>query len=139
MTETTRNVDARRALGAAGEEIAARALQDAGLVIVGRNWRCATGELDIIATDRAPDYTVGGAIATWLVAVEVRTRRGSAYGTALEAVDLRKQAKLREVASAYVQSADWTGPWRIDVVAVQMDARGRLQSVDHIRNAVFAE
>ena len=104
-----------------------------------RNWRCPAGELDIIAHDEAPDYTLGGELATWLVLVEVRTRRGAAYGSALEAVNARKQDKLRVVAETYVQSTGWSGPWRIDVVAVQMDGRGRLQSIDHIRNAVQAE
>lgn len=134
-----RTVDARASLGRAGEELAAAALRDVGMSIVDRNWRCTVGELDIVAHDQAPDYTQGGVPATWLVLVEVRTRRGTAYGSARQAVDERKQAKLREVAAAYVQSTGWTGPWRIDVVAVQMDAAGRLESVELIRNAVLAE
>jgi putative endonuclease len=72
----------------------------------------------------------------WLVMVEVRTRRGLRYGSARESVTLQKQAKLREVGAAYVQATGWEGPWRIDVVAVQMDANGRLLAVEHIRHAV---
>jgi putative endonuclease len=109
------------------------------MTVLERNWRCSVGEVDIVAYDSAPDFTRGGQIAIWLVLIEVRTRRGTAYGSALEAVDAKKQAKLRDVAATYVQSKGWTGPWRIDVVAVQMDRRGRLQSVDLIRNAVIAE
>ena len=37
------------ALGRFGEDVAARHLTDAGLVILDRNWRCAEGELDIVA------------------------------------------------------------------------------------------
>ena len=132
-------LDGRRGLGRAGEDIAARTLVEAGMTIVERNWRCPRGELDIVAHDIGPDYAHGGMDATWLVLVEVRTRRGRAFGSALEAVTWRKQTKLREVAACYVQSEGWTGPWRIDVVAVQMDTRGRLESVDLIRNAVQAE
>jgi putative endonuclease len=132
-------LDGRRGLGQAGEEIAVAWLVEAGMRIVERNWRCPHGELDIVAHDVAADYVQGGVEATWLVLVEVRTRRGYSFGSAREAVDRRKQAKLREVASCYVQSTGWSGPWRIDVVAVQMDCRGRLESVELIRNAVTAE
>jgi putative endonuclease len=72
-----------------------------------------------------------------LVAVEVRTRRGERYGTAVQSVSPRKQAKLREVAAHYVQTVAWQGPWRIDLVAVQMDNQGHLMAVDHIRHAVM--
>jgi putative endonuclease len=116
--------------------LAAEALAAAGLSVVARNWRCAAGELDLVAHERAPDYTQAGALADWLVVVEVRTRRGRAFGSARESVTLRKQAKLRELGAAYVQATGWTGPWRIDVVAVQMDAAGRLLAVEHIRHAV---
>ena len=44
-----------------------------------------------------------------------------------------------EVARHYVQATNWAGPWRIDVVAVQMDGNGRLLAVEHIRHAVRDE
>ena len=126
----------RRGLGQTGEELAVQALIDAGLSIIERNWRCASGELDIVATENAVDYTLGGQVAPWLVFVEVRTRRGFRHGTALESVDQRKQNKLKEVAHHYVQEHEWNGAWRIDVVGVQMDGSGRLLSIDHVRHAV---
>lgn len=127
---------ARKQLGAAGETIAIGVLQELGMTIGEQNWRCAAGELDIIAYETAPDYASGNMIATWLVAVEVRTRRGKRYGSALQSLPPKKQAKLREVAEHYVQTIGWQGPWRIDFVAVQMDEQGHLLSVDHLRHAV---
>ncbi len=129
--------DPRRQLGNAGEALALRTLEEAGLTIVTRNWRCAAGELDLVAQEVAPDYATGNTAAVWLVAVEVRTRRGERYGTAVQSVSPRKQAKLREVAAHYVQTVAWQGPWRIDLVAVQMDNQGHLLAVDHIRHAVM--
>jgi putative endonuclease len=126
----------RRHLGAAGEDLAVRALRAAGLSILTRNWRCPAGEVDVVAQEDAPDFVQGGQITPWLVLVEVRTRRGARFGSALQSITLRKQAKLREVAEHYVQTHGWAGPWRIDVVAVQMDAQGRLLAVEHIRHAV---
>ncbi len=129
--------DARRELGARGETLAARHLEAAGLRIVARNWRCPQGELDLVAHETAPDIAVGGARVTWLVAVEVRIRRGTRYGTALASVTPTKQAKLREVAAAYVQATAWQGPWRIDVVAIQLDGQGRMVEINHVRHAVM--
>jgi len=126
----------RRALGERGELIAARALREAGLRIVERNWRCSSGELDIVAEERAPDFVQGRSDALWLVLVEVRTRRGTAFGTARQAFPDRKQAKLRHLAALYVRERGWTGPWRIDAVAVQMDGSGRVVEVEHIRHAI---
>lgn len=127
--------NSRRLLGNRGEELAAQALQQSGLSIIERNWRCAVGELDLIAEEQAFDF-VQGRITTWRVLVEVRTRRGDRFGTAQQSITPRKAAKLREVGQTYVQRTGWIGPWRIDVVAVQMDSRGTLLQVEHIRSAV---
>lgn len=128
--------DGRRSLGERGELIAIRALQEAGLRIIERNWRCRAGELDVIAEECGPDFSRGAPDSRWLVVVEVRTRRGHAYGSALQAFPHKKQEKLREVAATYVQETKWKGPWRIDAVAVQMDRSGKLIRVEHIRHAV---
>ena len=126
----------RRQLGNTGEALALQTLTANGLTILAQNWRCSVGELDIVAQELAPDFASGHPQVTWLVLVEVRTRRGDAFGTALQALTPRKAAKLREVAASYVQQHDWRGPWRIDFVAVQMDNSGRLVAVEHIRHAV---
>lgn len=131
--------DPRRSLGTAGEEMAVNTLRAAGFDIVARNWRCSAGEIDIIAQERAFDFATGTPAVPWLVIVEVRTRRGDHYGTALQSIVARKQAKLRTVARTYIQSVGWQGPWRIDVVAIQMDSSGRLLAVQHIRHAVQDE
>lgn len=111
----------KQALGARGEELAARFLRDAGLEIVDRNWRCRYGELDLIARDAATT-----------VFVEVKTRRGLAYGTPAEAVTFGKQQRIRRLALLWL--AEQTGPWRhirFDVVSVLMTP-GRRPSIDHL-------
>ena len=117
--------DDRGGLGRRGEDLAAQQLLAGGYVILARNWRCEVGEVDLVA--RHGDE---------LAIVEVRTRRGRALGTPEESITPKKQARLIELAEAYVQATDWPGNWRIDVVAVEMDRRGRLLRVDHYENAV---
>ncbi len=126
--------DPRRRQGQQAEDLAVGALKAAGLTILARNWRCPAGELDIIAEEIAPDYASGQSAAPWLVFVEVRSKRGR--GSARQAFSPRKQLKLQEVAAHYVQSVAWTGPWRIDAVAVQFDGGGGVTSIEHIRHAI---
>lgn len=128
--------DPRRQLGNRGEALAVQALEEAGITVIERNWRCKAGELDIVGQEEAPDFTRQGESVPWLVFVEVRTRRGTQHGSALQSITGRKQAKLREVAAHYVQSSGWAGPWRIDVVGVQLDRAGRLVAINHVRHAV---
>lgn len=127
-------------LGQVGEELAARLLQEAGFTLIERNWRAPArtlpGEIDIVAEERAPDLSRGGEIVPWRVIVEVRTRRGSAFGSALQSVDERKAKRLRALGAAWVQLHNWQGPWRIDVVAVQMNSAGLMQEIVHLRAAV---
>jgi len=111
--------------GRHGEGLAVRHLEDAGLEVLARNWRCGLGEVDIVSRE-----------GDCLVFVEVRTRRSERYGTPEESIGRHKQAKLAAVATQYVESAGWAGPWRIDVVAIVLGARGRPAEVRHYRDAV---
>ncbi|MDH7486116.1 MAG: YraN family protein [Anaerolineae bacterium] len=115
----------RQRLGQVGERLAAEALAARGYAILARNWRCPAGEIDIVARD-----------GDTLVMVEVRTRRGEAFGTPEESVTPAKQARLVELGQTYVQERGWDGPWRIDVVAVQFSPAGRLERLTVIPNAV---
>ena len=119
--------DTRRALGQLGEDMAARHLQRLGYVILERNYRCRQGEVDIIARD-----------GERLAFVEVRARRGTAFGTPKESVTARKQARLATVARNYLQEHNCSDvDWGIDVVALQFTPRGVLQHIEVIRNAVM--
>ena len=96
--------DPRRRLGRVGEEMATRTLQEAGLTILERNWRCRAGEVDIIAQERAPDLVHGGEIHEWLVFVEVRTRGGGLFGTPEESLTPQKLERLVAAAQSYLQA-----------------------------------
>jgi len=102
--------DARLRLGRRGEARAARYLRRQGLRIVTRNWRCATGELDIIARD--------GETA---VIVEVRTATGEGFaGHPALSVGPDKRRRLERLARTWLRSTSWRPvATRFDVVAVR--------------------
>lgn len=112
------------AVGRFGEDVAARHLEQAGLRIVERNWRCREGEIDIIATD--------GPI---LVFCEVKTRSGSGFGRPEEAVGRTKAARIRRLAVRWLEERrPEYADLRFDVVAVERSRSAPLR-VDHTRGA----
>ena len=95
------------AVGQAGEEAAASYLQRLGWRILERNCRLPGGEIDIVAQD-----------GSCLVFVEVKTRRSTAFGSPFEAVNMPKQRRLSEAASAYMNKHGLDMAARFDVAAV---------------------
>lgn len=85
---------ARRELGARGEDMVAAWYEAAGYEVVARNWRCPTGELDLVLR-RGPMY----------VFCEVKTRTSAAFGAPQEAVTRKKQLRLRSLAALWLQAA----------------------------------
>ena len=117
---------ARQGLGRTGERLAAEELSRQGYHILEKNFRCSYGEIDLVAEDEQD-----------LIFVEVKTRRGSAFGLPEEAVTLRKQQKIIQVASYYLDlHACSQRSWRIDVVAVQLDKGGKPEEIRVYQHAV---
>lgn len=109
--------------GRKAEAIAAAFLQQRGLRIVERNWRCRFGEIDLIAREGAD-----------LVFVEVRARSLSHFGGAAESIDRGKRSRLIAAASQYLSRAGLDTPCRFDAVLLQSASQPRW-----IRNAFTAD
>jgi len=117
-------VRAKDAVGIYGEAVAARHLSEAGLQILARNWRCAEGEIDIVARD-----------GDVLVIVEVKTRSSTLFGTPAEAITRRKADRLRRLAYVWLQDNPAGGAEvRFDVVCVLRAPAGAAR-VEHLRGA----
>jgi putative endonuclease len=118
--------DPRRGLGQRGEELAVAELARRGYTIRQRNWRCAAGEVDLVAEHD-----------DWLVFVEVRARRGRALGAPEASITPAKRARMIQVAQSYLAELELGEvDWRIDVVAVELTRGGKLLRVDVYENAV---
>jgi putative endonuclease len=116
---------ANRQLGDYGERLACRYLTDIGFTIVERNWRCARGEIDIIAVD-----------GRCLVICEVKTRRSEAFGAPFEAVTPTKARRLRRLAGLWLaQAPDGArhgDDLRIDVISILRPGDSPAR-VEHLR------
>lgn len=118
----TTTAQARQAIGAYGEQVAARHLTGLGMTILERNWRCAEGEIDIVLRDGAT-----------LVVCEVKTRTSLHAGTPHEAITEAKLARLQRLGERWVaERGIQPDGIRIDLVAVLRPRRGPAV-VEHVQ------
>lgn len=126
MAHNTGKSSRRQHLGRRGEDVATQMLKTRGYHVIERNWRCGIGEIDLVAEHEGVR-----------VFVEVRTRRGTEFGTPEESITPKKQSKLIETAMTYLSQQGLTDvDWRIDVVAIEVGSDGRVRRVTVIQNAV---
>lgn len=115
-------------VGRFGEQVAAAHIQESGLTIIARNWRCRDGELDLIARDGSE-----------LVIVEVKTRSSSWYGSPAQAVNRDKIARIRRLTLMWLaqerraEERFWTSV-RFDVISVVRSPSTGV-TVEHLRGA----
>lgn len=117
----------QRRLGDFGERYAARWLERQGHTILARQWRCASGELDLVTLDGSE-----------LVFVEVRTRRGERAGTPEDSIDGRKAARLLRLGELFLAAHPQYDRqiWRVDLVAIVLTPAGEFVRATHYPNAV---
>ena len=115
----------KRLLGAWGKEQAANYLRRRGWRILGLNYRCRYGEIDIIAKKRSV-----------LAFVEVKLRKNADYGAAREFVTRAKQERLLTTAQLWLSENPGNDQPRFDVIEVYapQGMEGPVR-IHHIENA----
>jgi putative endonuclease len=112
----------RPPLGARGEEAAAAWSRAASYEVLDRHWRCAAGELDVVACSADGDV---------LVICEVKTRSSGSFGSPFEAVTPAKQRRRRKLAALWLSGTRRPrrryAQIRFDVAAVTRGDRGVLE------------
>lgn len=78
-------------LGKEGERRVALHYEAMGFRVLERNWRCPSGELDLVLSK-----------GRLVVFCEVKARSSTRWGSPLEAVDRRRVARLRSAAAHYL-------------------------------------
>lgn len=111
-----------KSFGNKGEDIAADYLKKKGYTILHRNYNTPLGEADIVAKDK-----------NIIVFVEVKARSSDAFGQPFEAVNHRKQEKLKKIALYYLKHNKIELPVRFDIVSI-ISRNGKAE-VNHIPEA----
>jgi len=116
----------RQEVGKLGEKAARKFLKKRGYRIREVGFRCPHGEIDIVAQQKNS-----------LVFVEVRTKRSLDFGTPEESITQAKKQKLITLALTYTSTHQNLPPlWRIDVVAIELDDKGKTKRIELIENAI---
>ncbi len=116
----------RQEVGKLGEEAAQKFLKKRGYRIRETGFRCRHGEIDIVAQKK--DY---------LVFVEVRTKTNLEFGTPEESITQAKKERLITSALTYTSTHEnLPSLWRIDVVAIELDDKGKTKRIELIENAI---
>lgn len=111
----------KQLIGKYGEDLAAKYLQDHGYEILHRNWRCALGEIDLIAKDR-----------NRYVFIEVKTRNGVGYGNPFEAITAAKVTRMRRLVAQWCFEQQVVGvKVRLDAIAVLI--RSGKVAIEHLK------
>lgn len=120
---------ARQGLGAAGEALARRHLEAQGYHCLATNWRYPGGELDLIMRE-----------GDLVVFVEVKTRRGERFGMAEEGISPAQATRLLRAAEMFLATRPELAErfWRVDLVAITLDASGAVARLTHIQDAVHS-
>lgn len=123
--------DRRRLVGALGEDLARRHLEARGFEVIDANFRTRLGELDLVAVDERR-----------LVFCEVKTlvvRRPSGELGPFASIGARKRKQVRLMAREWLDACSCERPWRpdlrFDAIGIEVDARGRLISLEHLEGA----
>lgn len=111
----------KRSLGAEKEQVAAEYLKKKGFHILERNFFCRQGEIDVIAI--SPEQE--------LVFIEVKYRSDDRNGFPEEAVNKRKQEKIRKASQFYLYKHPYFLPCRYDVISILGE------KIKQIENAFF--
>ena len=116
----------RKNIGKLGEKLAQKFLKKRGYHIYETNFRCQVGEIDIVA--RRKDY---------LVFIEVRTKSNLDFGTPEESITENKKKRLISSSLHYINTHHGLpASWRIDVVAIEIDDKGKTKRIELIENAI---
>jgi len=119
---------ANKDIGSLGEEISEIYLTESGYTVLDRNFRCKTGEIDLIARDG--DY---------ICFIEVKTRCGDLFGSPCEAVTFSKQQKISRTAQMYIlRKKLFNHFFRFDVIEVILNKENGSSSIKLIKNAFDA-
>jgi putative endonuclease len=111
-------------LGKKGEQIALIFLKKKGYSILSQNFKCKTGEIDIIV--KKDECTIF---------VEVKTRIGNTYGLPEEAVTSWKIKSIIKTADYFMMvNPKLPKLMQIDVISLELSPAGEVKSLKHFKN-----
>jgi len=115
-----------QAVGHLGEIMAGKYLLSKGFTIISKNFPTPFGEIDLVAKQN-----------NWTVFFEVKARISEKFGSPLLGITAAKQKTILRNSLYYLKVKGLCDtPCRIDIIAINLDGKGDLKILEHIKNAV---
>jgi putative endonuclease len=113
----------RQKLGAEGEKIAGKYLEEKGYLIKERNFRVRRGEIDLIAEFK-----------NRLIFIEVKTRTSAIFGPPEEAVNRKKQEKYAAIIEKYLEKNRIKNmPWHCEIISILINKKQKTACLRHLK------
>jgi len=121
MPEKNKNKSRLKEIGDFGQQIAKRYLLNKNYKILGENYYCREGEIDLIAQK-----------GSQIVFLEVKTRLSRNFGLPEEAVGKEKKEKMEKAALVYLEKEKVKNEnYRLDLMAVEIDKQDQKARIRH--------
>ena len=116
----------KKLVGRFGEQAAAEYLKKKHYNIIGLNYSCRFGEIDLIAQNKK-----------YIVFAEVKLRKSNAFAEAREFVTAAKQEKIIKTASLWLSQNETELQPRFDVIEIYAPegASSKSIKINHLENA----
>ncbi|MCX7845697.1 MAG: YraN family protein [Dictyoglomaceae bacterium] len=115
----------KKKIGKIGEDFALEYFKNNGFEIREKNYKTKFGEVDLIVRKE-----------NLLIFVEVKARKSLEFGEPVEAVDKRKQEKIRFIANYYLSKKKIKSyEVRFDIFSILLDKDNKIKFFEHISNA----
>ncbi|MEG0777575.1 MAG: YraN family protein [Oscillospiraceae bacterium] len=116
----------KKLVGRWGEQLAANYLKKKSYKIIGLNYSCRFGEIDVIAANRK-----------YIVFVEVKLRKSDEFAQAKEFVTRSKQEKIIKTASLWLSQNETELQPRFDVIEIYAPegVSTKAPQINHLRDA----
>tara|TARA_B100000508_G_scaffold141060_1_gene145744 strand:- start:4646 stop:5068 length:423 start_codon:yes stop_codon:yes gene_type:complete len=131
----------RNQVGAIGEEIAAKYLENKGLLVLDTNYLKKWGEIDVVARETTKNGPIVHFLEVKTVSYETKhdLKRAVSRGTwrPEENVHEAKLKRLHRAVESWIMENDYEGEWMIDVMAVRIVPRERYATVKYLENVIL--
>jgi len=128
-------------IGAYGEQLAAKYLENKGMKVMDLNYLKKWGEIDIVARETTKKGNMIRFVEVKAVSYETKRELEEAISRGTwrpeENITYKKIQRLNRAIDSWVTDNNYEGDWELDVIAVRLVTREKYASVKYLPGAVL--
>lgn len=128
-------------VGAYGEDIAAKYLENLGHKVIDRNYLKKWGEIDVVSRETSKNKHILHFVEVKTVSYETKEmlQRAVSYGTwrPEENVHPKKIERMYRTIESWIMEKNLDSEWQIDVISVRIVPREKYATIKYISNIII--